>query len=120
MNANGTETCETCNGEGKLYCDGCGGHLCPDPVCGDPTCPNPHYCPDDCDGTTPDCPECVEHQRWCASNNFEDDCNCTPSSLAGFEAPCTTGRTCMAVEHHDDCLVSIAEMIQRTRKDEAR
>lgn len=22
----------------------------------------------------------IEHERWCASNNFEDDCNCTPSS----------------------------------------
>lgn len=54
------EQCETCDGEGKLYCDGCGGHLCPDPICGDPTCPNPHYCPDDCDGSTPDCPDCHE------------------------------------------------------------
>lgn len=38
--------------------------------------------------------------------------------LAGYEAPCTGGRMCMARDHHDDCLISIAEMIQRTRTGE--
>lgn len=50
--------CVTCDGEGKLYCDACGGHFHDDPLCVDPLCEMVHFCPDECDGVSPVCPDC--------------------------------------------------------------